>query len=67
MFLPGNSESVITSSRDGSVRIWNTRTRLWELIVQHTGSIEELDVSGAEGFLAIARANHVTLWTCDLL
>ena len=66
-FFPGNSESVITGSGDGSVRIWNTRTGFWELIVRHTNSVEELDVSGAECFLAIAGANHVTLWTCDLL
>ena len=36
-FFPGNSQWVITSSQDKSVRVWDIRTGVWQLIVQgHT-------------------------------
>ena len=68
-FFPGNSKWVITGSQDQSVRVWDIRTGVWQLIVHgHTGAARDVDVSGTENFLVTASLDgHVTLWSYDLL
>ena len=59
----------ITSSWDGSLRVWDIRTGIWQLVVQGHGTGDlDVDVSGTENLLATASQNcHATLWRYELL
>ena len=67
-FFPSSSEWVITSSDDSSVRVWDIRTGVWQLMLQgHTKSVQAVAVSGRENFLATAGVDcHVTLWRYEV-
>ena len=67
-FFPSNDERIVTASRDGSVRVWDIRTGVWQLVVQgHTESITAVDVSRTENFLVTASVDHhVTLWRYEV-
>ena len=49
--------------------VWDIRTGLWQLEVQgHVAGVLDVDVSGAENFLAAASADqHVSLWRYEVL
>ena len=65
--FPGHSEWVVTSSDDGSVRVWDTRTGFWQLVVWgHRSSV--IGVATSENFLATASIDRcVTLWRYAVL
>lgn len=65
-FFPSNTEWIITSSEDRGVRVWDTRTGIWQLILR--GPALAVDVSEADNFLATASFDrHVTLWRYEVL
>ena len=68
-FFPGSNEWVITSSADGSVRVWDIRTGVWQLVVQgHRNSVTAVDISKTENLLATASVDRrVTLWRYEVL
>ena len=68
-FFPNNNEWIITSSQDNTVRVWDIRTGLWQLVVQgHRDTVREVDISKAENLLATASVDqHVTLWRYEVL
>ena len=68
-FFPNNNEWVITSSQDKSVRVWDIRTGVWQLVIWgHGMAVMGVDISGAENFLATASSDcHATLWRYEVL
>ena len=68
-FFPSHSEWVITSSDDGSARVWDMRTGDWQLVIRgHGKSVMEVATNGTENFLASASTDrYVTLWRYEML
>lgn len=54
---------VFTSSDDSSIRVWNVRTGVWQLMVhRHKSGVQSVAVSGTKDLLATAGLDgHVTL------
>ena len=59
----------MTSSNDGSVRVWDIRAGVWQLVVQgHRGSVTGVDISRTENLLVTASLDRqVTLWRYEML
>ena len=68
-FSPSDEESFITGSEDGSVRVWDIRTGVWQLVVRgHRKPVRGVDISRTEKLLATASVDqHVTLWRYEVL
>ena len=68
-FFPNNSEWIITSAQDGSVRVWNIRTGVWQLVMRgHWGAVMDVDIGGTENFIATASPDcNFTLWRYEVL
>ena len=68
-FFPNNNEWFISSSDDKSVRVWDVRTGVWQLVVQgHRSLVREVDISRTGNFLVTASFDrHVTLWRYEVL
>ena len=54
-FFPSGYEWFITGSEDGTVRIWDIRTGVWQLVIQgHRKPVRGVDISRTENLLATA-------------
>jgi hypothetical protein len=53
---------LVTTSQDGSVRLWDLETAQHVESFQHPGGVGEGDVDSSRGVLATRSGQHVFLW-----
>ena len=68
-FFPGNSQWIVTSSSDRTVRVWDTESGVCYLTLQgHTGIVRGADVTQTENLLVTGSwDSRVTIWKYKIL